>query len=138
MSYIVMGDNFVDSEEVLKEIEENIKFKKVSDLTRGSKREDTLIFQIVQDVNQLKIELDLEGQGIEIEEDELVEELMNLADEKAYMVEEFVPEDAICYVYSYHYDEGLEEIRTIVVAADEAIGELRLRDVAERILRSVD
>lgn len=138
MSYIVMGDNFVDSEEVLKEIEENIKFKRVSDLTRGSKREDTLIFQIVQDVNQLKIELDLEGQGIEIEEDELVEELMNLADEKAYMVEEFVPEDAICYVYSYHYDEGLEEIRTIVVAADEAIGELRLRDVAERILRSVD
>jgi len=138
MSYIVIGDNFVDSEEILKKIKENTQFKKAKDLTKGSKREDTLVFQIIQDVNELKKELDLEGQGISADEEELIEELMSLADETAYMVEEFIPEEAICYVYSYHYDEGLEEIRTIVVAADGTIGGLRLRDVAERILRSVD
>ncbi|MBU5678221.1 hypothetical protein KQI88_17565 [Alkaliphilus sp. MSJ-5] len=138
MAYIVMGDHFIDSEEVLKKIKENTQFKMVKDLTKGSKREDTLIFQIIQDVKQLKLELDLEGQAIDVNEEELIEELMSLADETAYMVEDFIPEDAICYVYSYHYDEGSEEIKTIVVAADEVIGGLRLRDVAERILRSVD
>ncbi|GEM_PF-1766231 len=138
MAYIVIGDHFIDSEEVLKKIKENTQFKMVKDLTKGSKREDTLIFQIIQDVNQLKLELDLEGQAIDVNEEELIEELMSLADETAYMVEDFIPEDAICYVYSYHYDEGSEEIKTIVVAADEVIGGLRLRDVAERVLRSVD
>ncbi|QUH19417.1 hypothetical protein [Alkaliphilus sp. B6464] len=138
MAYIVMGDHFIDSEEVLKKIKENTQFKMVKDLTKGSKREDTLIFQIIQDVKQLKRELDLEGQAIDVNEEELIEELMSLADETAYMVDDFIPEDAICYVYSYHYDEGSEEIKTIVVAADEVIGGLRLRDVAERVLRSVD
>lgn len=138
MAYIVIGDHFIDSEEVLKKIKENTQFKMVKDLTKGSKREDTLIFQIIQDVNQLKLELDLEGQAIDVNEEELIEELMSLADETAYIVEDFIPEDAICYVYSYHYDEGSEEIKTIVVAADEVIGRLRLRDVAERVLRSVD
>ena len=138
MAYIVIGDNFIDSEDVLKRIKENTNFKKVKDLTKGSKREDTLVFQIIQDINELKKELNLENQGIDSDEEELIEELMSFADETAYFVEEFMPEDAVCYVYSYHYDEGLEEIRTIVVAADEGIGGLRLRDVAERILRSVD
>lgn len=138
MSYIVIGDNFVDSEEVLTKIKENTSFKRIKDLTKGSKREDTLVFQVLQDVKELKKELDLEGQGIEADEEEQIEELLSLADEKAYTIEELMPEDAICYVYSYHYDEGLEEIRTIVVAADEAIGGLRLRDITERILRSVD
>lgn len=138
MAYIVIGDRFIDSEEVLNKIKENTQFKKVKDLTKGSKREDTLVFQIIHDTNELKKELDLEGQGINADEEEIIEELMSLADEVTYVVEEFIPEDTVCYVYSYHYDEGLEEIRTIVVAADEAIGGLRLRDVAERILRSVD
>lgn len=138
MAYIVMGDHFIDSEEVLKKIKENTQFKMVKDLTKGAKREDTLIFQIIQDVKQLKLELDIEGQAIDVNEEELIEELMSLADEIAYMVEDFIPEDAICYVYSYHYDEESEEIKTIVVAADEVIGKLRLRDVAERVLRSVD
>lgn len=138
MSYIVIGDHFVDSEEISNKIKEKTQFKRVKDLTKGSKREDTLVFQILQDVKELKKELDLEGQGIDAEEEELIEELMSLADEKAYIIEEFMPEDTICYVYSYHYDEGLEEIRTILVAADEVIGGLRLREIAERILRSVD
>lgn len=138
MSYVVIGNKFLDSEELFKKIKEGTDFKKVKDLTKGSKREDTLVFQIIQDVNKLKKELDLEGQGIDVDEEELIEELMSLADEYAYTIEELIPEDTICYIYSYHYDEGLEEIRTIVVAADEAIGSLRLRDIAERILRSVD
>lgn len=138
MAYVVIGDHFVDSEEVLKTILKGTEFKKVKDLTKGSKREDTLVFQIIQDVNQLKEELNIEENGIAIDDEELVEELMSLADEIAYNIEEFLPDEVVCYVYSYHYDEGLGEIRTIVVAASEEIGGLRLRDVAERILRSVD
>jgi len=138
VAYVVIGDRFVDSEDILKTILKGTEFKKVKDLTKGSKREDTLVFQIIQDVNQLKKELDTEESGIAIDDEELVEELMSLADEIAYNIEEFLPEEVVCYVYSYHYDEGLEEIRTIVVAASEEIGGLRLRDVAERILRSVD
>src|SRR5690554_4086419 len=125
MSYVVIGDKVLDSQEILDKIKQNTNFKKIKDFTRGSKRDDTLIFQIIQDEKRLQSELEIEKE-IDISKEELIEELMSLADENAYIIEEFIPQDAICYVYSYHYSEDLEEIKTIVVAADEAIGGLRL------------
>lgn len=136
MSYIIVGDNILDSKGILNKIKEKNIFKEVKDLTKGSKREDTLIFQVVQDVTKLQINLDSEL--ISSNKEEVIEELMSIADETAYNIEELVPNNVICYVYSYHYNEELNEIKTIIVAADKAIGGLRLRDIAERILRSVD
>lgn len=138
MSYVVIGEKIVHSEEILKIIQEKFNFKKVRDLTKGSKRDDTIVYQVIHDANQLREEILLEGPGVEMDKEELVEELMSIADEHTSLIEDLMPEDTLSYVYSYHYDEGSEEIKTIFLSVDEAVGELRLKDISERILRSVD
>ncbi|ABR46279.1 conserved hypothetical protein [Alkaliphilus metalliredigens QYMF] len=138
MSYVLVKEKMIDSEEILKSIEEEFSFKKIKDITSGSKRDDTLIYQIIHDVKQLKKEIEAEGEMGQTEEEELIEELMSVADEKVVIIEEVIPEGLIAYGYSYHYDEGLEEIKSIFIASDESIGELRLRDIADRVLRSID
>lgn len=137
MSYVVAGNKFFDSEEILKKIQEQFTFKGVRDITKGSKRDDTLIYQIIQDAAQLKEEL-LQEQLEPMEGEEWAEEIMALGDEKVSMIEAVIPEEFLCYSYSYYYDEALEELKCIFVALDKNVGELRLMDVAERILRSID
>ncbi len=137
MSYVIAGNKCFDSEEILKQIKEKYHFKLVKDLTKGSKRDDTLIYQITQNVMELKEDLLQDDLG-PLEEEDLVEELMALADEKVSVIEGIIPSEFICYSYSYYYDEGLEEIKCIFIALDKKVGDMRLMDIAERILRSVD
>ncbi len=137
MSYVMVSNKVIDSQELLQKINEKYSFKIVKDITKGSKRDDTLVYQIIQDVHHLKEEILLDA--VEpIEQEDLVEELMSLADEKVSRIEAVMPEEFICYSYSYHYDDGLEEIKSIFIAVDEAVGEQRLSDIADRILRSID
>ncbi|NLM04108.1 MAG: hypothetical protein GX214_03720 [Clostridiales bacterium] len=137
MSYIVIGDNIViDSNEVLKTIEAEFDFKEVKNITKGSNRDDTLIYQVTHDINPIKEEI--ESLGETLSEEELVEELMATTDEYTMYIEDVMPEGLICHGYSYHYDEGLGEIKSIFVAMDEQVGEKRLIDIVNRILKSVD
>ena len=138
MSYVVAGDKIYDSNEILRDIKEAISFKNIKDISAGSKREDTLIFHLLLDAEELKKQLLEELDTTELEDEELVSELLILADERVALIEEYIPEDFISYGYSYHYDEGNNEIKAIFVAVDEIVGELRLKDVSERILRSLD
>ncbi|SCX81099.1 hypothetical protein [Alkaliphilus peptidifermentans] len=137
MSYIVVGNEVIDSQEFYTKIKENYHFKRVKDLTKGAKREDTLIYQIFHDINQLKEELDIDNIK-DLSEEELIDELMELADEKVAVIEDIMPATMLCYSYSYHYDEAEDEIKTIFITVDKIVGELRLSDIAERILRSID
>ncbi|SDL30343.1 hypothetical protein [Natronincola ferrireducens] len=138
MSYVMVGDKIVNSEDILKEIIKEFHFKEVKDLTKGSRREDTLVFQIIQQEEVLKQELDLELSGEALSKEEVIEEMMTLADENITFIEDVIPEGFISYGYSYHYDEGLGEIKSIFVATDEAISEMRLKDIVNRILNSID
>ncbi|KAB3537835.1 hypothetical protein F8154_02320 [Alkaliphilus pronyensis] len=137
MSYIVVGNSIIDSQDYYNKITQMNSFKRVKDLTKGSKREDTLIYQIFHDADELRSQLDIEAKD-NISEEEIIDELMELADEKVSHIESIIPETMLCYNYSYHYDEALNEIKTIFIAADKMVGELRLSDIAERILRSID
>ena len=60
--YIVFGNEIIDSSEIKDIIENNSDFNVEKDLTKGSKREDTLAYQISIDVallNEVIKELDL-------------------------------------------------------------------------------
>lgn len=139
MSYVIVGDNIVvDSEEILKKIKEEFKFKEIKDITKASNRDDTLIYQVIQEVERIKEEIDLENLGETLTEEELVEELMAIADENILCVEDIIPEGFISHGYSYRYDEGLDEIKSVFVAIDEVVGEKKLMDVVNRILNSID
>ncbi|MCC5908987.1 MAG: hypothetical protein JJT76_00940 [Clostridiaceae bacterium] len=138
MSYVVVGNRVIDSGEILKHIEENFECNAAKDLTKGSKRDDTLVYQIFQDANILKEEIKLQGVSEDATEEEIIEEMMSLADENLLDIEEFIPEGFIYHGYSYHYDEGKEEIKSVVVAIHQEVGEARLKDVINRILNSLD
>ena len=51
--YIAFGRKVVDTEEVKNEIENNSEFKVIKDMTKGTKREDTLAFNLSIDISIL-------------------------------------------------------------------------------------
>ncbi|WP_026478090.1 hypothetical protein [Alkaliphilus transvaalensis] len=137
MSYVLAGNKMFDSQEILNKIKEKYTFKMIKDISGGSKRDDTLVYQVIQDVGNLKEEILIDS--VEpIEQEDLVDELMNLADEKISLIEEVIPEVFKSYGYSYHYDADQEEIKSLFIAVDQSVGDLRLSDIADRILRSID
>ena len=51
--YIVFGNEIIDSSEIKEIIENNSDFNVEKDLTKGSKREDTLAYQMSISLNSL-------------------------------------------------------------------------------------
>ena len=79
--YIVFGNEIIDSSEIKDIIENNSDFNVEKDLTKGSKREDTLAYQksisvdLLNEVIKEKYELE------SLDEEELFDEYMTMADE---------------------------------------------------------
>ena len=81
--YIVFGNEIIDSSEIKDIIENNSDFNVEKDLTKGSKREDTLAYQISIDVALLNEVIKESYELDSIDEEELFDEYMTLSDELA-------------------------------------------------------
>lgn len=136
--YIVLGDEIIDSEEIKQLIEDEIPFKVEKDMTKGTKREDTLAYKLsipVNDLNQIiKDEYDLEDIG----EEDLFDEYMTLCDEIIMEVEEILPDNTIVNARSYKWDTSDDSIKSIIAIGHIQMGELKLSDVTRRLLKQVD
>lgn len=136
--YIALGNTVIDSKEMKETIENNMDFKVVKDMSKGTKREDILAFNLSIDIATLKEimeeeEYDLEGLG----EDEIFDEYLSLSEEIAVDVEEFLPEEAIFDAKAYKWDAD-DTIKLVIAVADEELGELKLRDIMKRLLTQVE
>ena len=136
--YIVFGNEIVDSEEIKQIIEQESPFTVDKDMSKGSKREDTLAFQVsisVEELNNIiKEEYDIE----DMESEDLFDEYMTLTDEIGVELEELMPEGAILNTRSYKWDNSEDVIRAVVVVAHEELGEMKLMDITKRLLTQVD
>lgn len=136
--YVVFGDEIVDSEELKETIQENSDFMVEKDLTKGTKREDTLAYQISIDIENLneiiKEDYDLE----EIDSEDLFDEYITLADELAMELEEIMPEDAVMNARAYKWDNTDDAIKVVIAIGHAELGELKVSDVARRLLSQVD
>lgn len=136
--YVVFGDEIVDSEELKDTIQENSDFIVEKDLTKGTKREDTLAYQISIDIDNLneiiKEDYDLE----EIDSEDLFDEYITLADELAMELEEIMPEDAVMNARAYKWDNTDDAIKVVIAIGHAELGELKVSDVARRLLSQVD
>ncbi|CEI74335.1 MULTISPECIES: hypothetical protein [Romboutsia] len=136
--YVVFGDEIVDSEELKETIQENSDFIVEKDLTKGTKREDTLAYQISIDIDNLneiiKEDYDLE----EIDSEDLFDEYITLADELAMELEEIMPEDAVMNARAYKWDNTDDAIKVVIAIGHAELGELKVSDVARRLLSQVD
>lgn len=136
--YVVFGDEIVDSEELKETIQENSDFIVEKDLTKGTKREDTLAYQIsinIENLNEIiKEDYDLE----EIDSEDLFDEYITLADELAMELEEIMPEDAVMNARAYKWDNTDDAIKVVIAIGHAELGELKVSDVARRLLSQVD
>ena len=130
--YIVFGNEIIDSSEIKDIIENNSDFNVEKDLTKGSKREDTLAYQISIDVALLNEVIK------ESYEEELFDEYMTLSDELAMELEEYMPEDIIINARAYKWDNSDNTIKLVLAMAHLELGELKLSDITRRLLTQVD
>lgn len=136
--YIVFGNNIIDSKEIRELIEAKTKFKVVKDMSKGSKREDILAFNLSININVLNQIIQDEYSIDELTEEELFEKHLTLAEELAADIEEHISEEAIFDIKAYKWDQSDNDIKLVMVVAHEELGLLKLRDVMRRLLKQVE
>ena len=136
--YIVFGNEIIDSSEIKDIIENNSDYNVEKDLTKGSKREDTLAYQISINVDLLNEVIKENYEFDELNEEELFDEYMTLSDELAMELEEYMPEDVIINARAYKWDNSDNTIKSVLAMAHLELGELKLSDITRRLLTQVD
>ena len=136
--YIVFGNEIIDSSEIKDIIENNSDFNVEKDLTKGSKREDTLAYQISISVDLLNEVIKENYELDSLDEEELFDEYMTMADELAMELEEYMPEDVIINARAYKWDNSANVIKTVFAMTYIGIGQLKLNDVSRRLLNELD
>ena len=136
--YIAFGNKIVDSKEMKEIIEKNTEFKVVKDMSKGSKREDILAFNLSVDINTLNDIMEEDFNVNELTDDDLFEEYLTLAEEIATDIEEYIPEGAILDIRAYKWDQSDNDIKLIIAIAHEDVGEVKLRDIMKRLITQVE
>ncbi len=136
--YVEFNSEIVGSEDIKNIIEENTEFKVLKDMSKGTKREDTLAFNLSVGIDILNGLMEEEVDLSELTEDELFEEYLSLAEEIAMDIEEFVPEGAIMDIKSYKWDKSDNAIKLIIIIAPEDLYEVKLRDVMKKLITQVE
>lgn len=136
--YVIFGTEIVDSEELKDIIVSNSDFVVEKDLSKGTKREDVVAYQVSISIDTLKKYIE-EDYGLdEVEDEELFDELMSMADEAAMELEEVMPPESILNARAYKWDNSDNAIKVIISICNEELGELKLSDVTKRLLTQVD
>ncbi|CEH36079.1 hypothetical protein [Romboutsia lituseburensis] len=136
--YIVFGNEIIDSSEIKDMIESNSNFKVDKDMTKGTKREDALAYQISISIDELNQIIKEEYEIEELESEDLFDEYMTLSDELAMELEELMPEEVIMNARAYKWDNSEDRIRVIIAMAHSELGELKVSDLTKRLLSQVD
>ena len=107
-------------------------------MCKGTKREDIVAFQLSIPVDILNKELANDYNLDDISEDDLFEEYINLSEEMAIELQEFMPKHALVNAISYKWDNSANVIKTVFDMTYIGIGQLKLNDVSRRLLNELD
>jgi hypothetical protein len=136
--YVEFNSEIVDSEKIKEVIEKNTEFKVLKDMSKGSKREDILAYNLSVDINILNELMEEDCNINELTEDELFEEYLSLAEEIGMDIEEYVPEGAILDIKAYKWDQSDNGIKLVIIIAPEDVFEVKLRDIMKRLITQVE
>lgn len=136
--YIVFGDEIIDSNDIKDIIENNSDFSVEKDLTKGTKREDTLAYQMSISINLLNEIIKEEYELEDLDEEVLFDEYMILSEELAMELETYMPENVIMNARSYKWDNSENTIKLVLVMSHLQLGQLKLSDISRRLLTQVD
>ena len=136
--YIIFDEQIIDSEEIKDLIEAKSNFKVEKDMCKATKREDVLAYLLTLDVDLIKKEIEEEYDLNGMEMDDLFEEYMQIAEEKAMELEDLMPMYSIVEARYYKWDMSENKIKTVMAVAHTDLGTLRLSDVVKRLLSETD
>ncbi|WP_300383338.1 hypothetical protein [Clostridium sp.] len=136
--YLAFGKRVLDSEELKKIIEEKSEFKVVKDMSKGTKREDTVAYNLSIKIEVLRGIMEEDYNLDEIEEEDLFDEYLSLSEELATDLEEFFDEESLIDIKAYKWDESDDDIKLVIAATHESTGEGKLKDVMRRLLTQVE
>lgn len=136
--YLAFGRRVLDSEELKKIIEDNSEFKVIKDMSKGTKREDTVAYNLSINIEVLRGIMEDDYNLDEIEEDDLFDEYLTLSEELATDLEEFFDEESLIDIKSYKWDESDNDIKLVIAATHQSTGEGKLKDVMRRLLTQVE
>lgn len=136
--YIIFGEEIVDSEEIREIIEANSNFKVDRDMCKGTKREDVVAYQLSIKIDILNEELRQHYDLDEMSEDDLFEEYINMSEEMALELQNFMPKHSLVNSISYKWDNSENIIKTVFAMAYIGLGQLKLNDVSRRLLNELD
>ena len=136
--YIIFGEEIVDSDEIREIIEKNSDFVVDRDMCKGTKREDIVAYQLSIPVDTLNKKLGQNYNLDEISEEDLFEEYINLSEEMALELQEFMPKYSLVNSISYKWDNSTDVIKLVFTMAYIGLGQLKLNDVSRRLLNELD
>lgn len=140
--YVLFGNEVIDSKEMKETIEANSEFKVIKDMSKGSKREDILAFNLSISIDKLNAIMEEDGDVVEdeeeISEDDLFDEYLNLAEEIATELDEIIPEESILDVRAYKWDKSDNDIKLVIAIAHEELGESKLNNVMKTLLKQIE
>ncbi|MBZ9606871.1 hypothetical protein G9F73_003370 [Clostridium estertheticum] len=136
--YVEFNNKIVDSKDIKDIIEKNTEFKVVKDMSKGSKRNDILAFNLSVEINTLNDLMEGEFNLNELTEDELFDEYLSLAEEIAMDIEEYVPDGAIMDIKAYKWDKSDDGIKLVIIIASEDTTELKLKDIMRKLITQVE
>lgn len=134
--YIAFGNRVLDSKDFKEIIEMNSQFKVIKDMSKGSKREDIIAFNLKIDVDILKKMLKNDFEDLNTEE--VIDELWCLTDEVGADLKKFMPDDSYFDIIAYKLDESLNAINLIMAVCHEELGKRKLKDIMNRLLTQVE
>ena len=136
--YVIFGTEIVDSEELKDIITSNSDFIVEKDMSKATKREDVVAYQLSISIDTLKQYIKEDYEIESIEDEELFDELMTMADEVAMELEEVMPPESIVNARAYKWDNSDDAIKVIIAICNVELGELKLSDVTKRLLSQID
>ena len=136
--YIAFGNRVLDSNDIKKVIEENTEFKVIKDMSKGSKREDIIAFNLSVSIDLLNEEIEDSVNISELDEDTLFDEYMASTEELGFELEEYLSDDSIIDFKAYKWDPSDNDIKAVLVIANEELGYNKLKDVMKRLLTQVE
>ena len=136
--YIAFGNRDLDSNDIKKVIEENTEFKVIKDMSKGSKREDIIAFNLSVSIDLLNEEIEDSVNISELDEDSLFDEYMASTEELGFELEEYLSDDSIIDFKAYKWDPSDNDIKAVLVIANEELGYNKLKDVMKRLLTQVE
>ena len=102
------------------------------------RNKDVLAYLVTLDVDLIEKQIREEYDLQDMEMEDLFEEYMELAEEKALELEELMPMYSIMEAKAYKWDMSENKIKTIMAVAHTDLGVLKLSDVVKRLLSETD